>query len=161
MGVFLLVPHPGYCKAEAEQTCSGQYAWGRQPLPPLTCTPAKVASTQGQDLGRGCSAPVTAELSAQGVFCSPPQLSPWSLRAQLYRAKTEGDAGVLTPRMKSGTPSSSQLNLSMLGRSPSPKVLLPGGSRHCVAPGMGTPAHPVPAHVHPHSPVAAVLSRAP
>ncbi|NXL48306.1 PHLB1 protein, partial [Podilymbus podiceps] len=40
---------------------------------------------------------------------------------QVYRAKTEADAGALTPRMKSGTPSSSQLNLSMLGRSPSPK----------------------------------------
>ncbi|NWW37773.1 PHLB1 protein, partial [Panurus biarmicus] len=40
---------------------------------------------------------------------------------QVYRAKTEGGAGVLTPRMKTGTPSSSQLNLSMLERSPSPK----------------------------------------
>ncbi|NXL11961.1 PHLB1 protein, partial [Mesembrinibis cayennensis] len=40
---------------------------------------------------------------------------------QVYRAKTEGDAGALTPRMKNGTPSSSQLNLSVLGRSPSPK----------------------------------------
>ncbi|XP_074018405.1 pleckstrin homology-like domain family B member 1 [Numenius arquata] len=40
---------------------------------------------------------------------------------QVYRAKTEDDAGALTPRMKSGTPSSSQLNLSVLGRSPSPK----------------------------------------
>ncbi|XP_056365852.1 pleckstrin homology-like domain family B member 1 isoform X12 [Oenanthe melanoleuca] len=40
---------------------------------------------------------------------------------ELYRAKTEGGAGVLSPRMKSGTPSSSQLNLSMLERSPSPK----------------------------------------
>ncbi|XP_066059696.1 pleckstrin homology-like domain family B member 1 isoform X11 [Chamaea fasciata] len=40
---------------------------------------------------------------------------------EVYRAKTEGGAGVLTPRMKSGTPSSSQLNLSMLERSPSPK----------------------------------------
>ncbi|NWV79698.1 PHLB1 protein, partial [Dasyornis broadbenti] len=40
---------------------------------------------------------------------------------QVYRARTEGGAGVLTPRMKSGTPSSSQLNLSVLGRSPSPK----------------------------------------
>ncbi|NXB10115.1 PHLB1 protein, partial [Cnemophilus loriae] len=39
---------------------------------------------------------------------------------QVYRAKTE-TGGVLTPRMKSGTPSSSQLNLSMLERSPSPK----------------------------------------
>ncbi|XP_038017275.1 pleckstrin homology-like domain family B member 1 isoform X9 [Motacilla alba alba] len=40
---------------------------------------------------------------------------------EVYRAKTEGGAGVLTPRMKSGTPSSSQLNLSVLERSPSPK----------------------------------------
>ncbi|XP_039941028.1 pleckstrin homology-like domain family B member 1 isoform X15 [Hirundo rustica] len=40
---------------------------------------------------------------------------------EVYRAKTEGGAGVLAPRMKSGTPSSSQLNLSMLERSPSPK----------------------------------------
>ncbi|XP_069732713.1 pleckstrin homology-like domain family B member 1 isoform X12 [Phaenicophaeus curvirostris] len=41
---------------------------------------------------------------------------------QVYRAKMEGDTGALTPRMKSGTPSSSQLNLSVLGRSPSPKL---------------------------------------
>ncbi|NXP77688.1 PHLB1 protein, partial [Ramphastos sulfuratus] len=40
---------------------------------------------------------------------------------QVYRAKMEGDTGALTPRMKNGTPSSSQLNLSVLGRSPSPK----------------------------------------
>ncbi|KAK1189748.1 PHLB1 protein, partial [Pygoscelis papua] len=40
---------------------------------------------------------------------------------QVYRAKTEGDAGALTPRMKTVTPSSSQLNLCVLGRSPSPK----------------------------------------
>ncbi|NXF89321.1 PHLB1 protein, partial [Eubucco bourcierii] len=40
---------------------------------------------------------------------------------QVYRAKTEGDTGALTPQMKSGTPSSSQLNRSVLGRSPSPK----------------------------------------
>ncbi|XP_064029429.1 pleckstrin homology-like domain family B member 1 isoform X2 [Pogoniulus pusillus] len=40
---------------------------------------------------------------------------------QVYRAKTEGNTGAHTPRMKSGTPSSSQLNLSVLGRSPSPK----------------------------------------
>uniref|UniRef100_A0A8C3EQ01 Pleckstrin homology-like domain family B member 1 n=1 Tax=Corvus moneduloides TaxID=1196302 RepID=A0A8C3EQ01_CORMO len=55
---------------------------------------------------------------------------------EVYRAKTEGGAGVLTPRMKSGTPSSSQLNLSMLECSPSPKVWLPGGpslSRNLVA----------------------------
>ncbi|XP_053943028.1 pleckstrin homology-like domain family B member 1 isoform X2 [Cuculus canorus] len=41
---------------------------------------------------------------------------------QVYRAKTEGDTGALPSRMKSGTPSSSQLNLSVLGRSPSPKL---------------------------------------
>ncbi|KAM6043208.1 pleckstrin homology-like domain family B member 1 isoform 11-T15 [Chlamydotis macqueenii] len=40
---------------------------------------------------------------------------------EVYRAKTEGDAGALAPQMKSGTPSSSQLNLSVVGRSPSPK----------------------------------------
>ncbi|XP_040390121.1 pleckstrin homology-like domain family B member 1 isoform X4 [Cygnus olor] len=40
---------------------------------------------------------------------------------QVYRAKMEGDTGALPPRMKSSTPSSSQLNISMLGRSPSPK----------------------------------------
>ncbi|XP_066837286.1 pleckstrin homology-like domain family B member 1 isoform X10 [Anser cygnoides] len=40
---------------------------------------------------------------------------------QVYRAKMEGDSGALPPRMKSSTPSSSQLNIAMLGRSPSPK----------------------------------------
>lgn len=40
---------------------------------------------------------------------------------EVYRAKMEGDSGALNPRMKSGTPSSSQLNISVLGRSPSPK----------------------------------------
>ncbi|KAM6312518.1 pleckstrin homology-like domain family B member 1 [Podargus strigoides] len=40
---------------------------------------------------------------------------------QVYRAKTEGDTGALAPRLKSRTPSSSQTNLSVLGRSPSPK----------------------------------------
>ncbi|XP_067166308.1 pleckstrin homology-like domain family B member 1 isoform X2 [Apteryx mantelli] len=40
---------------------------------------------------------------------------------QVYRAKMESDAGTVAPRMKSGTPSSSQLNISVLGRSPSPK----------------------------------------
>ncbi|XP_040390134.1 pleckstrin homology-like domain family B member 1 isoform X15 [Cygnus olor] len=40
---------------------------------------------------------------------------------EVYRAKMEGDTGALPPRMKSSTPSSSQLNISMLGRSPSPK----------------------------------------
>ncbi|XP_066837290.1 pleckstrin homology-like domain family B member 1 isoform X14 [Anser cygnoides] len=40
---------------------------------------------------------------------------------EVYRAKMEGDSGALPPRMKSSTPSSSQLNIAMLGRSPSPK----------------------------------------
>ncbi|XP_067166314.1 pleckstrin homology-like domain family B member 1 isoform X7 [Apteryx mantelli] len=40
---------------------------------------------------------------------------------EVYRAKMESDAGTVAPRMKSGTPSSSQLNISVLGRSPSPK----------------------------------------
>ncbi|NXI19372.1 PHLB1 protein, partial [Irena cyanogastra] len=53
---------------------------------------------------------------------SPPPLPAKAHKAlQVYRAKTEGGAGVLTPWMKSGTPLSSQLNLSMLERSPSPK----------------------------------------
>ncbi|XP_064896134.1 pleckstrin homology-like domain family B member 1 isoform X23 [Columba livia] len=53
---------------------------------------------------------------------------------EVYRAKTEGDAGALSPRLKSGTPSSSQLNLSVLGRSPSPKVQLPGGPKPGTSP---------------------------
>lgn len=149
MGTFL----PGTQlpqRAGAEQTRSGQHAWGRQPLPPLACTPAKTAPTQGQGLGRGYSALLTAEPSVWGGFCSPAmRLSPPCLCAQVYRAKTEGDAGALTPRMKSGTPSSSQLNLSVLGRSPSPKVWLPGGAGHHVAPCTSAvaPACPVPAPV--------------
>lgn len=55
--------------------------------------------------------------------------SPLRLHAQVYRAKLEGDSAALPPRMKSSTPSSSQLNISALGRSPSPKVGLQGGSR--------------------------------
>ncbi|XP_074972256.1 pleckstrin homology-like domain family B member 1 isoform X4 [Phalacrocorax aristotelis] len=58
---------------------------------------------------------------------------------QVYRAKTEGDAGALTSRMKSGTPSSSQLNLSVLGRSPSPKL-----SVCCPAQGPPSPAGSLP-----------------
>ncbi|XP_074972265.1 pleckstrin homology-like domain family B member 1 isoform X12 [Phalacrocorax aristotelis] len=58
---------------------------------------------------------------------------------EVYRAKTEGDAGALTSRMKSGTPSSSQLNLSVLGRSPSPKL-----SVCCPAQGPPSPAGSLP-----------------
>ncbi|XP_075377051.1 pleckstrin homology-like domain family B member 1 isoform X3 [Mycteria americana] len=58
---------------------------------------------------------------------------------QVYRAKTEGDAGALAPGMKSGTPSSSQLNLSVLGRSPSPKL-----TTCCPAQGPPSPAGSLP-----------------
>uniref|UniRef100_A0A8C4J864 Uncharacterized protein n=2 Tax=Dromaius novaehollandiae TaxID=8790 RepID=A0A8C4J864_DRONO len=79
------------------------------------------------------------EVMAGFEACSPvsPPSSPPPLPAkahpsqkplQVYRAKMESDAGALAPRMKSGTPSSSQLNVSVLGRSPSPKVW-PGGAR--------------------------------
>ncbi|XP_041314137.1 pleckstrin homology-like domain family B member 1 isoform X10 [Pyrgilauda ruficollis] len=54
---------------------------------------------------------------------------------EVYRAKAEGGAGALTPRMKSGTPSSSQLNLSVLERSPSPKL-----TTCCPAQGPPSPA---------------------
>uniref|UniRef100_A0A8B9CD98 Pleckstrin homology-like domain family B member 1 n=1 Tax=Anser brachyrhynchus TaxID=132585 RepID=A0A8B9CD98_9AVES len=89
--------------------------------------------------------------------------SPLRLCAQVYRAKMEGDSGALPPRMKSSTPSSSQLNIAMLGRSPSPKVwlqgepcpvggccLVPALSRGCGAvltvccPAPGPPARPEP-----------------
>ncbi|XP_039577764.1 pleckstrin homology-like domain family B member 1 isoform X20 [Passer montanus] len=56
-------------------------------------------------------------------------------RDKVYRAKAEGGAGALTPRMKSGTPSSSQLNLSVLERSPSPKL-----TTCCPAQGPPSPA---------------------
>nr|XP_025970061.1 pleckstrin homology-like domain family B member 1 [Dromaius novaehollandiae] len=78
------------------------------------------------------------EVMAGFEACSPvsPPSSPPPLPAkahpsqkplQVYRAKMESDAGALAPRMKSGTPSSSQLNVSVLGRSPSPKGP-PGGT---------------------------------
>ncbi|XP_033375555.1 pleckstrin homology-like domain family B member 1 isoform X13 [Parus major] len=57
------------------------------------------------------------------------------LLQKVYRAKTEGGAGVLTSQMKSGTPSSSQLNLSVLERSPSPKL-----TTCCPAQGPPSPA---------------------
>lgn len=122
-------------QAGAEPTRGRQHACSGQPLPPLACTPAKTAL--GQDLGRGCSALPKAEPSIQGGLLRPPPvlLSPPCLCAQVYRAKTEGDVSALAPRMKSGTPSSSQLNLSVLGRSPSPKVRLPAGSRVSHSPG--------------------------
>ncbi|NXS56148.1 PHLB1 protein, partial [Brachypteracias leptosomus] len=72
---------------------------------------------------------VMADFETSSSSVSPPSSPPplpakahSSLKPlQVYRAKTEGSTGALTPRMKSRTPSSSQLNLSVLGHSPSPK----------------------------------------
>ncbi|XP_035744627.1 pleckstrin homology-like domain family B member 1 [Egretta garzetta] len=61
-------------------------------------------------------------LPAAAASLASPAARAYPKAHEVYRAKTEGDAGALAPRMKSGTPSSSQLNLSMLGRSPSPKL---------------------------------------
>ncbi|KAM9657514.1 pleckstrin homology-like domain family B member 1 isoform 16-T16 [Morphnus guianensis] len=65
--------------------------------------------------------PLSPPPAAAASLASPAARS-YPKAQEVYRAKTEGDASVLAPRMKSGTPSSSQLNLSMLGRSPSPKL---------------------------------------
>ncbi|XP_042656547.1 pleckstrin homology-like domain family B member 1 isoform X14 [Tyto alba] len=61
-------------------------------------------------------------LPAAAASLASPATRSYPKAQEVYRAKTEGDAGALAPRMKSGTPSSSQLNLSVLGRSPSPKL---------------------------------------
>ncbi|KAM4885657.1 pleckstrin homology-like domain family B member 1 isoform 2-T2 [Sylvia borin] len=66
-------------------------------------------------------------LPAAAASLASPATYSYPKAQEVYRAKTEGGAGVLTPRKKSVTPSSSQLNLSVLERSPSPKVWLPGG----------------------------------
>ncbi|XP_050839487.1 pleckstrin homology-like domain family B member 1 isoform X3 [Serinus canaria] len=65
--------------------------------------------------------PLSSLPAAAASLASPATYS-YPKAQEVYRAKTEGGAGVLTPRMKSGTPSSSQLNLSVLERSPSPKL---------------------------------------
>ncbi|XP_072774304.1 pleckstrin homology-like domain family B member 1 isoform X2 [Taeniopygia guttata] len=111
------------------------------PLPPLPSLPSPFVSAEMEQqlLGGPVCLPaldlekwyqkVMAGVETSSSSVSPPS-SPPPLPAkahsshkalQVYRAKTEGAAGVLTPRMKSGTPSSSQLNLSVLERSPSPK----------------------------------------
>ncbi|XP_021231402.1 pleckstrin homology-like domain family B member 1 isoform X5 [Numida meleagris] len=64
--------------------------------------------------------PLSPPLGAAASLASPSAHS-YPKMQEVYRAKMEGDTGALNPRMKSGTPSSSQLNISMLGRSPSPK----------------------------------------
>nr|XP_047919294.1 pleckstrin homology-like domain family B member 1 isoform X8 [Anser cygnoides] len=79
-----------------------------------------VCAPAASPLGRAPPAP-----SSPGCGPPPPPsvlaLSSPSISAEVYRAKMEGDSGALPPRMKSSTPSSSQLNIAMLGRSPSPK----------------------------------------
>ncbi|XP_030361487.1 pleckstrin homology-like domain family B member 1 isoform X10 [Strigops habroptila] len=136
---------------------------GTKPLSPLPAAAASLASPAAcsypraheeymrlSDVFRFCSnahgpspdtkASAAASAAAQCSFllAVPPAAD------EVYRAKTEGDAGVLTPRMKSGTPSSSQLNLSVLGRSPSPK---PSACRPAQGP-------PTPAGSLPHNLVA-------
>ncbi|XP_015739464.1 pleckstrin homology-like domain family B member 1 isoform X8 [Coturnix japonica] len=64
--------------------------------------------------------PLSPPVGAAASLASPSAHS-YPKMQEVYRAKMEGDSGALTPRMKSGTPSSSQLNISVLGRSPSPK----------------------------------------
>ncbi|KAM9370012.1 pleckstrin homology-like domain family B member 1 [Phaethornis superciliosus] len=77
--------------------------------------------------GSAASLLCCAPLAPSSSGCAAPHPSPFeslsspSISAEVYRAKTEGDAGALTPWMKSGTPSSSQLNLSVLGHSRSSK----------------------------------------
>ncbi|XP_074972257.1 pleckstrin homology-like domain family B member 1 isoform X5 [Phalacrocorax aristotelis] len=131
---------------------------GTKPLSPLPAAAASLASPAARsypkaqeeymrlsDVFRFCSnahgpspdtkASAAAPAAAQRSFllAVPPAAD------EVYRAKTEGDAGALTSRMKSGTPSSSQLNLSVLGRSPSPKL-----SVCCPAQGPPSPAGSLP-----------------
>ncbi|XP_066190755.1 pleckstrin homology-like domain family B member 1 isoform X5 [Sylvia atricapilla] len=74
-------------------------------------------------------------LPAAAASLASPATYSYPKAQEVYRAKTEGGAGVLTPRKKSVTPSSSQLNLSMLERSPSPKL-----TTCCPAQGPPSPA---------------------
>ncbi|XP_052639772.1 pleckstrin homology-like domain family B member 1 isoform X16 [Harpia harpyja] len=64
--------------------------------------------------------PLSPPPAAAASLASPAARS-YPKAQEVYRAKTEGDTSALAPRMKSRTPSTSQLNLSVLGRSPSPK----------------------------------------
>ncbi|XP_014115314.1 PREDICTED: pleckstrin homology-like domain family B member 1 isoform X12 [Pseudopodoces humilis] len=74
-------------------------------------------------------------LPAAAASLASPATYSFPKAQEVYRAKTEGGAGVLTSQMKSGTPSSSQLNLSVLERSPSPKL-----TTCCPAQGPPSPA---------------------
>eukprot|EP00076_Gallus_gallus_P033605 XP_024999143.1 pleckstrin homology-like domain family B member 1 isoform X10 [Gallus gallus] len=73
------------------------------------------SNAYGSSLDTKASAAAPAAAQRSFLLAVPPAAN------EVYRAKMEGDTGALTPRMKSGTPSSSQLNISVLGRSPSPK----------------------------------------
>uniref|UniRef100_A0A8B9N6F9 Pleckstrin homology-like domain family B member 1 n=1 Tax=Accipiter nisus TaxID=211598 RepID=A0A8B9N6F9_9AVES len=74
------------------------------------------SNAHGPSLDTKASAAAPAATQRSFLLAVPPTAD------EVYRAKTEGDVSALAPRMKSGTPSSSQLNLSVLGRSPSPKL---------------------------------------
>ncbi|KAM6400359.1 pleckstrin homology-like domain family B member 1 [Rhynochetos jubatus] len=104
---FLLAAPPAADEYVTVEQLSGILGGLRAPgAPSLRCAPLAPSSS-------GCAAPPPPPPLAS--------LSSPSASTEVCRAKTEGDAGALAPRMKSGTPSSSQLNLSVLGRSPSPK----------------------------------------
>uniref|UniRef100_A0A8B9U406 PH domain-containing protein n=1 Tax=Anas zonorhyncha TaxID=75864 RepID=A0A8B9U406_9AVES len=108
---------------EMEKQLPGGPAW----LPPLDLEKWYQEVMAGFETSSSplstCSSPPPLPAKAHSS-----QNSPLCLRAQVYRAKLEGDSAALPPRMKSSTPSSSQLNISALGRSPSPKVGLHAGS---------------------------------
>ncbi|XP_049655286.1 pleckstrin homology-like domain family B member 1 isoform X8 [Accipiter gentilis] len=74
------------------------------------------SNAHGPSLDTKASAAAPAATQRSFLLAVPPTAD------EVYRAKTESDVSALAPRMKSGTPSSSQLNLSVLGRSPSPKL---------------------------------------
>ncbi|XP_039577753.1 pleckstrin homology-like domain family B member 1 isoform X11 [Passer montanus] len=113
---------------------------GTKPLSPLPAAAASLASPATysypkaqeeymrlSDVFRFCSNAHGPSLDTKASAAAPAAAQRSFLLAvaptanEVYRAKAEGGAGALTPRMKSGTPSSSQLNLSVLERSPSPK----------------------------------------
>ncbi|XP_069643939.1 pleckstrin homology-like domain family B member 1 isoform X13 [Haliaeetus albicilla] len=95
-------------------TSSSQAAGASQKCPQLS--ERFCSNAHGPSLDTKASAAAPAATQCSFSLAVPPAAD------EVYRAKTEGDAGALAPRMKSGTPSSSQLNLSVLGRSPSPKL---------------------------------------
>ncbi|XP_052639770.1 pleckstrin homology-like domain family B member 1 isoform X14 [Harpia harpyja] len=74
------------------------------------------SNAHGPSLDTKASAAAPAATQRSFLLAVPPAAD------EVYRAKTEGDTSALAPRMKSRTPSTSQLNLSVLGRSPSPKM---------------------------------------